>query len=111
MEKVLYCLKKKPHDIVRPHTIENTLEALQEFVDGYIETVTIAPMEGSKQKLVIICNDEGRYTKHYNCAIDGIPLYGKILIVGVEDGGEDGDEFASIDIDAATFGHERVRAF
>lgn len=109
MESVLYCLKKIPGEHVRAHTIENKLEKLQEFVGGYIETVTIEGKDG--KPVVIICNDEGRFTKEYNCTVDGIDLYGKLLFVGVEDGGEDGDEFASLDLqtDPKEFEREHVK--
>lgn len=57
--------------------IENELEPLQEFVDGYIETVT------AFTNLVIICNEEGRLRNmDYCCAILGADFYGPVLIVG-----------------------------
>lgn len=57
--------------------IENELEPLQEFVDGYIETVT------AFTNLVIICNEEGRLRNmDYCCTILGADFYGPVLIVG-----------------------------
>jgi len=38
----------------RPKFIPNTLEAMQELVGGYIETVTL------EDGLVLVCNEEGR---------------------------------------------------
>lgn len=65
--------------------VENTLEAMQKVVGGYIETVTF------KNGLCIICDEEGRIkARPYNCEIEGVEFYGKIMIVGIE-----GDEFAS----------------
>ena len=66
--------------------VSNSLENLQRFVGGYIETVTIA------RDLVIICNEEGRIKGlPYNCAICGIDFVGDILVAGV-----DADEFCDV---------------
>lgn len=66
--------------------IPNTLEALQEKVGGYIETVTFAT------DAAIICNEEGRLMGlPYNCNLLGVSFVGPILIVGV-----DGEEFTGI---------------
>ena len=68
--------------------IENTLEAFQETVGGYIETVTLA------SDLVIICNEEGRiFDLPYNCRILNVDFVGTIIICGV-----DGENFADIPI-------------
>lgn len=80
---------KKPERV----KIDNTLEALQVEVDGYIETITLA-----SEVCCVICNEEGK--------LRGLPpnrpiyniggkirdiIYGTFLIVGV-----DGDEFCSM---------------
>ena len=66
--------------------MSNTLENLQKYVGGYIETVTIA------DRLVIICNEEGRLQGlPYNCSIMGTDFVGDIIMCGV-----DGDEFADL---------------
>ena len=66
--------------------IPNTLEALQEKVGGYIETVTFAT------DACIICNEEGRLMGlPYNCDLLGVTFVGPILIVGI-----DGEEFAGL---------------
>lgn len=61
--------------------IDNTLEAMQEFVGGYIETVTL------EDGRVIVCNEEG--------VILGLPnnhgIAGNFFICEVN-----GDEFASV---------------
>ena len=63
--------------------VSNSLENLQRFVGGYIETVTLF------NNLVIICNEEGRLKNlDYCCTILGHDFYGPVLIAGVK-----GDEF------------------
>lgn len=65
---------------------DNTLEAFQEAVGGYIETVTIA------EDLVIICNEEGRLRGlPFNVNVCGIGFVGTVIAAGVK-----GDEFASL---------------
>ena len=64
--------------------IENSLEALQKAVGGYIECVTIV----KPGKFVILCDEEGRLKeKPYNCTILGRSFVGDILAVGYK--GED----------------------
>lgn len=65
--------------------IENTLEALQRTVDGYIETVTLGDV-------VVICDEEGRLKgKPHNCRYRSIPFCGTIIFAGID---EDEGEFA-----------------
>ena len=67
--------------------MKNTLEALQQAVGGYIETVSFC------EDALVICNEEGRLQGlPYNCDFLGISFVGPILIVGV-----DGDEMCSLD--------------
>lgn len=82
-------LKKEPGKEPVLTAVENTLSALQEAVDGYIETVTMADV------FVVICNEEGRIQSlPYNCTLLGdIDLYGTILIAGMKD-----DEFTDASI-------------
>ena len=67
--------------------IENTLEALQAAVDGYIEAVTLIP-----GKAVMIVNEEGLLRgmtpNPAASMIAGTKIVGPALIVGV-----DGEEF------------------
>ena len=73
--------------------ISNTLENLQNLVDGYIETVTLA------KDMVIICNEEGRLLDlPRNCNICGVDFVGDILFVGV-----DKDEFSDVPIEFRDF--------
>jgi hypothetical protein len=81
--KVIRALAKRPDSKWYSTNVSNSLENLQRFVGGYIETVTFAG-------LVIICNEEGRLKGlPYCCTILGHDFVGDILIVGVN-----GDEFA-----------------
>lgn len=66
--------------------IENTLEAMQEAVGGYIETVTIA------SNCCLICNEEGRIRNLRPQTIGTLgTYYGNVLLVGVKD-----DEFTDV---------------
>ena len=73
--------------------IDNTLEALQAAVDGYIEAVTLVPGAA-----VMIVNEEGLLRgMPYNAfatLIAARNIVGPALIVGV-----DGDEFTDIPAD------------
>ena len=72
---------------------DNTLEALQSIVGGYIEVVTLAP------DLALICNEEGRiYGLPRNCEICGVDFVGPIMAVGVND-----DEFEDVPISVNEF--------
>lgn len=65
---------------------DNTLEAFQKAVGGYIETVTFAT------DAAIICNEEGRLMGlTHNCTVFGVDFCGTILVSGVK-----GDEFSSL---------------
>jgi hypothetical protein len=86
-ENQILVVRKEPgkEAAVEP-LFENTLEAFQEAVGGYIETVTFS------QDLILICNEEGRIMGlPHNCTIGGIDFCGTILAVG-----SSGDEFASL---------------
>lgn len=75
--------------------IENTLEALQHAVDGYIEAVTLIP-----GKAVMIVNEEGLLRgmaqNPIASAVANTQIVGPALVVGV-----DGDEFTDIPTDIA----------
>lgn len=86
-ENQILVMVKKPGEqpAVEPF-FDNTLEAFQEAVGGYIETVTLA------DDVVIICNEEGRLMGlPYNVTVGRIDFVGTIVIAGVK-----GDEFSSI---------------
>ena len=63
--------------------IDNTLEALQEAVDGYIEAITLVPNQA-----VMIVNEEGRLRRMYPnilaSAIAGTQIVGNALVLGVD---------------------------
>lgn len=70
--------------------IQNTLEALQALVGGYIECVSFALPDGTE--FVAVCDEEGRLTgKPYNCRVNGVSFVGTVVLLGV-----DGEEFADV---------------
>lgn len=80
-------IRKAPGRLPEMVEMENTLEALQQAVGGYIETVTFSP------DAAVVCNEEGRLRGMApNCSFLGISFVGPILVVGV-----DGDEMCSLD--------------
>lgn len=79
-------IRKKPGCEPEIVEVENTLEALQAEVGGYIETVTIA------SDSVVICNEEGRILGlPDNCRVCGVDFVGTILVVG-----RNKDEFCDV---------------
>lgn len=80
-------LEGKAHEVIE---IENTLEALQKVVGGYIETVRLRIGNA-----VMIVNEEGLLLGlPYNTVASGFagqPIVGTALIVGVS-----GEEFTDI---------------
>ena len=93
MEKIKV-LVVKPNKNPYILEIDNGLKALQEMVDGYIESVTLSPTA------VLICNEEGRLAGlQRNRSVDGYSIVGTFMIMGFQE-----DEFASIsDIDAEKY--------
>ena len=94
---------KEPGKAPEERRVPNTLKALQELVDGYIETVTVpvnrrfAALAGADGEpvryiadVVIICNEEGRLIGYpSNVKISGVRFVGTIVIACAE-----GEEFA-----------------
>ena len=86
MERKVRALIKKPGEAAYIRHVEDKLEAWQEIVGGYIQTVTLF------EDMTVICNEEGRLLGlPFNCDILGCDFAGTIVIVGVE-----GDEFADV---------------
>lgn len=84
--QILVCVKYPGEEPRVEPLFDNTLEAFQEAVGGYIEAVTLCT------DLVLIVNEEGRIKGlPYNITICGCQLYGPVLAVGVN-----GEEFASL---------------
>lgn len=72
--------------------IENSLEGIQQIVQGYIECVTLHDKAG--EDLMLICNEEGKIRNlQMNAIIPeiGDMIFGTFLIAGT-----DRDEFASL---------------
>lgn len=72
--------------------IENSLEGIQQIVQGYIECVTLHDKAG--ENLALICNEEGKIRNlPMNAAVAEIDdvIFGTFLIAGT-----DRDEFASL---------------
>lgn len=84
--KVLYKAAGKPFEWA---AIDNTLDALQKLVGGYIETVTLPGI------MVLVCDEEGTLKgKPLNAIVKnrqghGIPIVGDFFVCL-----EDGEEFA-----------------
>lgn len=82
---------KMPGESWARHEIDNTLEALQGIVGGYIETLTL------REGLVLIVNEEGvLHELEPNMYVRGHWLRGPIIAVGVC-----GDEFADCPMDTS----------
>ena len=74
-------------------TIDNSLEAFQDAVCGWIETVKL------DSTLVAICNEEGRLMAlPHCCTIAGVEFVGPVVIAGIK-----GDEFADVPISMELF--------
>lgn len=86
-EKHILAVIKEPGQPPRVEPmLQNTLEAFQKAVGGYIEAVALA------SNLVLICNEEGRLQKlPFNVTACGYSFVGTILAVGAK-----GVEFASL---------------
>lgn len=79
-------IRKKPCCEAEIIDIDNTLEALQQEVEGYIEVVTLP------YGAALICNEEGRILGlPDNGRVCGVDVVGTVLIVGVN-----GSEFCDV---------------
>lgn len=80
-------IRKEPGNEPEIIEIENTLEALQKEVGGYIQAI------GIEDNCCVICDEEGRLKGYeQNCVVGGIDFVGPILIVGVA-----GEDFADLE--------------
>lgn len=86
-EKQILVIIKNPGEQPRVEPLfDNTLEAFQAAVGGYIETATFA------SDAALIMNEEGRLLGlPYNCKFCNLDIVGPIVCAGVK-----GDEFASL---------------
>ena len=81
---------QNPGEISRVVTIQNTLEAMQEVIGGYIETVTLP------NGLVLVMDEEGRLKglrENVRCVQFGT-IVGRIFITAAE-----GESFRSLTVD------------
>ena len=84
--KTIRVMTKLPGSLWRVRQMDNTLEALQAFVGGYIETVRLF------KDVVVICNEEGRLLGlPENCNLLGFDFVGPVILAGTN-----GDEFADV---------------
>lgn len=90
-------LRKEPHSDWELIEVENTLEALQAEVGGYIETLTFA------EDACLIVNEDGVFNAlPFNMCFLGVQLFGNILLVGIN-----GDEFCDAPLCALRLIEER----
>lgn len=86
MEEKIRVIYKEPGKPAEVREIPNTLEAMQEAVGGYIETLTFAT------DCAAIVNEEGKLRGlPVNFELLGEVLVGNVLFVGV-----DGEDFCSL---------------
>lgn len=79
---------KRPGGEWQELMIDNSLEALQDYVHGYIETVTLFA------DACIVCNEEGRIRGlPHNTNICGADFVGNILLIGTK-----GEEFCDVPV-------------
>ncbi len=86
LEEKIKCLLVKPYELPKEIEIDNTLEAKQKLVGGWIEQAFIPKDES----IVLICNEEGKINgMKPNRDIGHDIIFGPFLIVGndYENGG------------------------
>ena len=85
-EEKIKCLLVEPYELPKEIIIDNTLEAKQEIVKGYIECVYLQ----DDNDVVLICNEEGKINgMKLNREIGYDIIAGPFLVVG--DDYENGD--------------------
>jgi hypothetical protein len=81
-------LIKEPGKPWETAEVENTLEALQGVVGGYVETIPIVATD-SVEEAVMVMDEEGRLKgNERNITICGTDIVGTVIICG-----QDGSEF------------------
>lgn len=86
LEEKIKCLLVKPYELPKEIEIDNTLEAKQKLVGGYIEQAFLS----KDDSVVLICNEEGKINgMKPNRNIGHDIIFGPFLIVGndYENGG------------------------
>lgn len=98
--QILVIIKEPGKDPRTDPLFDNTLEAFQEAVGGYIETVTVAT------DICLVVNEEGRIQNlPYNLTLCGMPLFGTVIVASFS-----GDEFVSIKPDRVDFFTDFIKA-
>lgn len=87
LEEKIKCLLVKPYELPKEIEIDNTLEAKQKLVGGYIEQAFL-PKDDS---VVLICNEEGKINGlPYNRDIGHDIIAGNFIIISSDvENGED----------------------
>lgn len=79
MEKIIAWIKKPGKNVV-PIAVDNTLEAFQEIVGGYIECFAVST------DMTIVCNEDGKNIGlEPNVEILGEKFVGTIMFVGINE--------------------------
>ena len=79
LEKRIKCLLVKPYELPEEIEIDNTLEAKQELVGGWIEQAFLT----NDKSIILICNEEGKNNgMKPNRDIGHDIIFGPFLIVG-----------------------------
>lgn len=98
-ENWIRVLVKKPGEPIKEDLIENKLEAFQQIVGGYIQTVMITTTEN----VVMICNEEGKLLGlPHNFYFAGDHIVGTVIFVSQKD-----DDFTGIRPKAAKYVYQR----
>ena len=86
------CVVKRPDEKYGHSTyVSDTLENLQQTVDGYVEAVTLYNELGD---IIVLCDEHGRLKdKEPNFTLNGIDFVGTVMVCGT-----DGEEFADIPV-------------
>lgn len=90
-DKIFVIIKRPFEPVGQIKRIPNTLEALQDLVGGYIETVTVTT------DAVLIFNEEGRIMAmpEQNRTIAGLRIAGPVILAGRK-----GDKFTDVPLDS-----------
>ena len=91
--QILVVIKEPGQEARVEPMFENSLEAFQKAVGGYIESVTVA------SDVTLICNEEGRLMGlPYCCNWANVDFCGPVIAVGIK-----GEEFASLKASVVPF--------
>lgn len=104
--KIKVIIKRPDEDVGHMTNISQSLQNLQNTVDGRIEMVTI---KRNEPKVVVICNEEGRLLGlEKNCTVEHeavtIDFVGTIIVAGV-----DGEELADVPISLKDWREEYLK--